>query len=336
MCPWLAVPRMPVPSQPRAARLLAAGRQGDRGCGEASQIDATCLTPTIASPASAWLRACPRPSQTRPPWTKSGSVDRRRACLRNPPGTGSPRSLAACTAAAEKGAPARERSFPSKPPRKPTRLSGGVPPSHSSKETGSSSSTTRYPPGTRLHREPRMAPELPTATAAPRRGAMGGSHAGLDRRPLPRAQEVVSRATPRKRKPRCGAASEALCRTRTGDPFLTMVVGKVAALWPGSQCACTQLQFAPCRSRQRRAGFGTLRYPVGTRRREPPDRASRPTRGRRRPGATAARSCQSRQSTAIANALQISRILTSASRPSRSTRTATETLSTESRLTAQR
>jgi integrase len=129
---------------------------------------------------------------------------------------------------------------------------------------------------------------------------------------------------------------EALCRTRTDDPFLTMVVGKVAALWPGSQCACTQLQFAPCRSRQRRAGFGTLRYPVGTRRREPPDRASRPTRGRRRPGATAARSCQSRQSTAIANALQISRILTSASRPSRSTRTATETLSTESRLTAQR
>ena len=36
--------------------------------------------------------------------------------------------------------------------------------------------------------------------------------------------EVVIRAAPKTRKPRCGAVSEALCRTRTGDPFLTMEV----------------------------------------------------------------------------------------------------------------
>ncbi len=42
------------------------------------------------------------------------------------------------------------------------------------------------------------------------------------------------------------------------------------------------------------------------------------------------------QSTATSRAPQISRIRVSANRPSRSTRTATETLSTESRLTAER
>jgi hypothetical protein len=34
---------LPVPSRQRAARLLAAGRPGDRCCGEAPQIEATCL-----------------------------------------------------------------------------------------------------------------------------------------------------------------------------------------------------------------------------------------------------------------------------------------------------
>ena len=36
------------------------------------------------------------------------------------------------------------------------------------------------------------------------------------------AVEVVIRAAPETRKPRCSAVFEALCRTRTGDPFLTM------------------------------------------------------------------------------------------------------------------
>jgi hypothetical protein len=40
---------MPVPSRRLAVRRLAVGRQGDRGCGEAPQIEATCLSPTIAA-----------------------------------------------------------------------------------------------------------------------------------------------------------------------------------------------------------------------------------------------------------------------------------------------
>jgi hypothetical protein len=43
-----------------------------------------------------------------------------------------------------------------------------------------------------------------------------------NRRPLPLSLEVVNRAAPETRKPRCSAVCEALCRTRTGDPFLTI------------------------------------------------------------------------------------------------------------------
>jgi hypothetical protein len=39
-----AIARVPVRARRRAARLLAAGRQGDRRCGEAPQIEATCLS----------------------------------------------------------------------------------------------------------------------------------------------------------------------------------------------------------------------------------------------------------------------------------------------------
>ena len=42
----LHIAGLPVPSRRRAARLLAAGRQGDRRCGEAPQIEATCLSTT--------------------------------------------------------------------------------------------------------------------------------------------------------------------------------------------------------------------------------------------------------------------------------------------------
>ena len=46
----------------------------------------------------------------------------------------------------------------------------------------------------------------------------------LDRRPLPLSVEVVIEPAPESREPRCGAVCQALCRTRTGDPFLTMEV----------------------------------------------------------------------------------------------------------------
>jgi hypothetical protein len=36
--------------------------------------------------------------------------------------------------------------------------------------------------------------------------------------------EVVIRVAPETQKTHCGAVLEALCRTRTGDPFLTMEV----------------------------------------------------------------------------------------------------------------
>ena len=38
------------------------------------------------------------------------------------------------------------------------------------------------------------------------------------------ALEVLIRASPKMKTPRCRAVFEALCRTRTGDPFLTMEV----------------------------------------------------------------------------------------------------------------
>jgi len=54
--------------------------------------------------------------------------------------------------------------------------------------------------------------------------AQGPPAAMLDPFSLGSAREVVIRPAPEMRKPRCSAVSEALCRTRTGDPFLTMAV----------------------------------------------------------------------------------------------------------------
>ena len=48
-------------------------------------------------------------------------------------------------------------------------------------------------------------------------------HACCDRRPL-LVPGSGHRAAPKTKKPHCGAVFEALCRTRTGDPFLTMAV----------------------------------------------------------------------------------------------------------------
>jgi hypothetical protein len=73
-----------------------------------------------------------------------------------------------------------------------------------------------------------------------RRVAPTGAARALERRvacrrewrPLPLSLEVVVRAAPETKKPRCSAVSEALCRTRTGDPFLTMAVGLVTGTPP--------------------------------------------------------------------------------------------------------
>ncbi len=70
---------------------------------------------------------------------------------------------------------------------------------------------------------------------------------------------------PKTRKPRYRAVSEALCRTRTGDPFLTMAVGLITRPRIASQSAWTRTQMALGRHQQRTASFGTLRYPLGTR-----------------------------------------------------------------------
>jgi integrase len=57
----------------------------------------------------------------------------------------------------------------------------------------------------------------------------------------------------------------ALCRTRTGDPFLTMAVRHAAGASPHGQCRCTSRE-SGCRMTLRRpACFDSLRYPLGTR-----------------------------------------------------------------------
>jgi hypothetical protein len=84
------------------------------------------------------------------------------------------------------------------------------------------SSTRRYPLGTRLSDMPRM---LSSVCDRRHTGSTGRPRlAGLNRRPPPLGPEVVIRAAPKTRKPHCSAVFEALCRTRTGDPFLTMAV----------------------------------------------------------------------------------------------------------------
>jgi hypothetical protein len=97
------------------------------------------------------------------------------------------------------------------------------------------------------------------------RAFRGRPAAVANRRPLPFAWEVVTQAAPKSRNARCSTVPRALCRTRTGDPFLTMAVRLVSRRRAGSESACRRTQTALRRHRQRRAAFGTLRYPLGTR-----------------------------------------------------------------------
>ena len=78
-------------------------------------------------------------------------------------------------------------------------------------------------------------------------------------------KEVVIRAAPKTRKPRCSAVSEALCRTRTGDPFLTMAVRLCRGCPPDGQSRCTGRESGCRTAPQRSARFDAVRYPLGTR-----------------------------------------------------------------------
>ena len=72
-------------------------------------------------------------------------------------------------------------------------------------------------------------------------------------------KEVVTRSTPRTREPRRSKVCEALCRTRTGDPFLTMAVR------PCRGCLCKRpkpLHKPRIGLPQRATATGTFRHPL--------------------------------------------------------------------------
>jgi hypothetical protein len=101
---------------------------------------------------------------------------------------------------------------------------------------------------------------LARACRAGTRGA--ASHFLLSPRPGPATTSVgagsghPSRAETRK--PHGSAVSEALCRTRTGDPFLTMAVGCVIAMADAEPKRLHRLRNA---TPQRAASIRTLRQP---------------------------------------------------------------------------
>jgi integrase len=59
-----------------------------------------------------------------------------------------------------------------------------------------------------------------------------------------------------------GLSGRALCRTRTGDPFLTMAGRRESAM--GAKAPAQEAQTVARRRAQHSAPFGTLRYPLGT------------------------------------------------------------------------
>ena len=120
---------------------------------------------------------------------------------------------------------------------------------------------TGYPAGD----EPTMLSKRPTMTSGAAPGSDGRHRVGLG----PVTTSVVRgsghQTGPETRKPRCSAVSEALCRTRTGDPFLTMAVRPCLEAFSSGRSGC-KIRESGCRSRlQRSARFDTRRYPLGTR-----------------------------------------------------------------------
>ena len=77
-------------------------------------------------------------------------------------------------------------------------------------------------------------------------------------------KEVVSRSTPRTREPRRSAVCEALCRTRTGDPFLTMAVPPSRRILQTDKTAVQRRIASPWQP-VATGTFRHVRYPLGTR-----------------------------------------------------------------------
>ena len=135
------------------------------------------------------------------------------------------------------GAPARGTLVPFESPRNRARVSGGVQPFVVRDSIAVDRSGTHRVPGCAAGRRwcqgfsprQRRPTGLSWAAAMPSRPAIPST-----------AREVVTQFVPKTRKPRCGAVLEALCRTRTGDPFLTMAAGRRTGLRSASKSACTR------------------------------------------------------------------------------------------------
>ena len=97
--------------------------------------------------------------------------------------------------------------------------------------------TERCPLGTRAEDWNDARPDHATAEPQPPRGSALGALA-----PATTSASAGSGhpTAPQTRKPRYSAVSQALCRTRTGDPFLTMAVGAVHATPYNKQSAWTR------------------------------------------------------------------------------------------------
>jgi hypothetical protein len=102
-------------------------------------------------------------------------------------------------------------------------------------------------------------------TSPPNRSPSGERPRGSPRATTSASAGSGHPTAPQTRKPRSSAVSEALCRTRTGDPFLTMAVRPAAATRAGSRkthrYAETVIRQSSAPSRIDRH----LRYPLSTR-----------------------------------------------------------------------
>ena len=110
------------------------------------------------------------------------------------------------------------------------------PASSSIKSRGNAFALERCPLGTRAEDWNEARPEHATPNRTPRAESALGALAPATTSIRPGSGH---RAAPQTRKPRYSAVSEALCRTRTGDPFLTMAVPPSRESSPDGQIRCT-------------------------------------------------------------------------------------------------
>ena len=188
--------------------------------------------------------------------TKSGSLDRPRACSRNPH-AGQCTYTSRVRSRSRVGRSARARSFPFEPSRNPN-ASAARPGAIRHRDTVvlDEAVPTGYPGWRRADDLAWGRPSTATG-AAP--GFEGPTPLGGLR---PATTSVLPgsghRPGPETRKPRYSAVSEALCRTRTGDPFLTMAVR------PCRGCLCKRpkpLHKPRILLPQQGAATGTFRHP---------------------------------------------------------------------------